>query len=238
VAQEEEPGRESFLEGRLARFEAIPALVEPRTRRVEDQDRRVLEEGDLDREKRPVLGKALELVRRFQPLDDRFLHDALARGDARKRRANGSPAHRDPRVSREKLLPGDGAGALEERVEVGGGKRGELEEDPIGGAQPQVRAGEGGLVRFEGEPARSERAARVAERFELTGDDGFEAEGGGRDERQIHGAPPSSILWPRYAMRSVRFRSSSTFPILPAPRSCLRPSTSSSRRSGTWAKSE
>lgn len=216
MAEENQPRGERLLERSFARFEAIPALVEPRARRVEDEDRFVLEERDLDGEEGAVLGKSLETVGRLEPLDDRFFDDALTGGDARERGADGPPPDRNSRVSGKKLLPSDGARPLEESVEVRRGKRRELEQNPIGGAQPKVRPRESGLVALERKPAGSKRPARVPERFELPSDDGLEAEGRGGDERK----------------RSVRFRSSSTSPTFPATRSCLRPSTSSYRTSG------
>lgn len=85
------------------------------------------------------------------------------------------------------MLPRDLAGAVEERIEIGGGKRGEPEKNAVRGAEPEVRAGDGALVALEGKPPGPERAALVSERLELASDDGLEPEGGGRNQRERHG---------------------------------------------------
>ncbi len=135
-AQEHEARGQRFLERCSSRLRSISPFVETDARRIDDEACLVLQKSDLDGEERAILGDGLDPMSFLQPLHDRFLYELLARGNAGELGFDGTASDRDPRALRQNFFPGDRARPVEELAEVLDGKPGELEKDPVGGAEP------------------------------------------------------------------------------------------------------
>ena len=74
-------------------------------------------------------------------------------------------------VAREPFLPGEGGRGIEQDAEIGRGKRAQLDQHALAGAQPEIGPADRGRVAGKQQTPGRHRARRVAERRQLAFDD-------------------------------------------------------------------
>ena len=87
---------------------------------------------------RARFGKAAGRVIAEQRVDDGPLHTSLTRRHARESRFDRPARHRKPRIVRNEPTPIERSRGFKQRLKIGRGELGDLNQNAVGGAQPKI----------------------------------------------------------------------------------------------------
>ena len=160
----------------------VTPLVETPAGGVDAQRGHVVPDRDVDRVAFPRFGEPFGSVGRLQPADDRLFDDLLTGRHAGQLAADTAAVDGEIGVGGQPLLPRQLASAVEQLAKVFGGKLGHADQNPVGCAQPDVRAADRVRIAAECDPAGLAALGLVTEGLQFPRRDGFQPERGGGDE--------------------------------------------------------
>lgn len=133
--------RQRLPQGRLHAYGAVAPLVQPLAAGIQADGHLILEHRKAYLVFRPCLRKLLHAVVGLQALHHGLFDDALTGGHGVQLRGDGVALYREGRLPGQKLLPGDGAHALEQLLEAPRRELSQQGDDPGAAAQIDIQPG-------------------------------------------------------------------------------------------------
>ena len=124
----------------------VAPLVQPVAGGIDAQGDPVLHDGELHLVQRPGLREPADAVHAFQPLHNGLFDDLLAVGHGEQLGIEAVALHGEGGVFGQQTLPGQGPGALKQRIKAQRIKAAQLDQHPFADAQVNIGSCQGGVV--------------------------------------------------------------------------------------------
>ena len=172
--------------------------MEPRAACINIERGLVLHDGKLDGKALALFGKPRETVHALEPLDDGFFHDLLAVRHGVERALERPALDGERAVCGDEVFPRQGAHALKELIKAARREPAEDDQNTLGKARADVRAGNGALVAGEVYAPVFRRDVFHIHMAQLVAERAFQPEQTWRAESELHIVSSGIFLSERY----------------------------------------